>query len=50
MAERSGYTKVDWEVWLQAHAVAPDGDVRCGLVWMELQRAAWTAPPTSCRL
>ena len=35
MPERSGYTKVDWEVTLKRTVVHPEGDVRCALVWME---------------
>jgi len=35
MPQRSGYTKVDWEVMLRRTVVHPDGDVRCGLTWME---------------
>lgn len=35
MPERSGYTKVDWEVMLKRTIVHPEGDVRCGLTWME---------------
>jgi hypothetical protein len=35
MPERSGYTKVDWEVMLKRTVVHPEGDVRCGLTWME---------------
>lgn len=35
MPERSGYTKVDWEVMLKRTVVHPEGDVRCGLTWMD---------------
>jgi hypothetical protein len=35
MPQRSGYTKVDWEVMLRRTVVNPDGDVRCGLTWMD---------------
>ncbi|MBX9588489.1 MAG: hypothetical protein K2X43_04235 [Hyphomonadaceae bacterium] len=35
MPQRSGYTKVDWEVMLRRTVVHPDGDVRCGLTWMD---------------
>lgn len=35
MPERSGYTNVDWEVMLRRTVVHPDGDVRCGLTWMD---------------
>ena len=47
MAERSGYTKVDWEVMLKRTVVRPEGDVRCALVWMDSERAAWRHLPTS---
>lgn len=35
MAQRSGYSKADWEVWLRHTPVHPDGDIRCALVWMD---------------
>jgi hypothetical protein len=35
MAQRSGYSKADWEVWLRRTPVAPDGDIRCALVYMD---------------
>lgn len=35
MPQRSGYTKVDWEVVLRRTVVHPGGDVRCGLTWMD---------------
>jgi hypothetical protein len=35
MARRSGYTKADWEVWLRHTPVAPTGNIRCALVWMD---------------
>lgn len=35
MPERSGYTKVDWEVMLRRTVVHPEGSVRCGLTWMD---------------
>ncbi len=35
MAKRSGYSKADWEVWLRHTPVAPDGDIRCALVYMD---------------
>jgi hypothetical protein len=35
MARRSGYTKADWEVWLRHTPVAPAGNIRCALVWMD---------------
>ena len=35
MAQRSGYTKADWEVWLRHTPVDPNGDIRCALVWMD---------------
>jgi hypothetical protein len=35
MAQRSGYSKADWEVWLRRTPVDPDGDIRCALVYMD---------------
>lgn len=35
MPERSGYTKVDWAVMLKRTVVHPEGEVRCGLTWMD---------------
>jgi hypothetical protein len=35
MPERSGYTRVDWEVMLKRTVVHPEGEVRCGLTWMD---------------
>jgi hypothetical protein len=35
MARRSGYSKVDWEVWLRRTPVDPDGEIRCALVYMD---------------
>ena len=35
MARRSGYTKVDWEVWLRHTPVDREGEIRCALVYME---------------
>jgi hypothetical protein len=35
MPQRSGYTRIDWEVMLRRTVVHPDGDVRCGLTWMD---------------
>jgi hypothetical protein len=35
MAQRSGYAKADWEVWLRRTPVHPQGDIRCALVWMD---------------
>lgn len=35
MAQRSGYSKVDWEVWLRNTPVDPDGELRCALVYMD---------------
>jgi hypothetical protein len=35
MAKRSGYSKVDWEVWLRRTPVHPSGDIRCALVYMD---------------
>lgn len=35
MAQRSGYTKVDWEVWLRRTPVDPTGEIRCALVYMD---------------
>lgn len=34
MAQRSGYSKADWEVWLRRTPVDPEGDIRCALVYM----------------
>ena len=47
MPERSGYTKVDWEVMLKRTIVHPEGDVRCCLAWMDAKRASWRHLPTS---
>lgn len=35
MAQRSGYSKADWEVWLRHTPVDPDGQIRCALVYMD---------------
>jgi hypothetical protein len=35
MAQRSGYSKADWEVWLRHTPVHPDGEIRCALVYMD---------------
>jgi hypothetical protein len=35
MAQRSGYSKVDWEVWLRYTPVQPDAELRCALVHMD---------------
>jgi hypothetical protein len=35
MAQRSGYSKADWEVWLRHTPVDPEGDIRCALVYMD---------------
>jgi hypothetical protein len=34
MAQRSGYSKADWEVWLRHTPVDPQGEIRCALVYM----------------
>jgi hypothetical protein len=34
MAQRSGYSKADWEVWLRHTPVDPAGEIRCALVYM----------------
>jgi hypothetical protein len=35
MAQRSGYSKADWEVWLRYTPVDPKGEIRCALVYMD---------------
>ena len=35
MAQRSGYSKADWEVWLRRTPVDPGGEIRCALVYMD---------------
>jgi hypothetical protein len=35
MAQRSGYSKADWEVWLRRTPVDPGGVIRCALVYMD---------------
>ena len=35
MAQRSGYSKADWEVWLRHTPVDPNGEIRCALVYMD---------------
>lgn len=35
MAQRSGYSKADWEVWLRYTPVDPGGEIRCALVYMD---------------
>lgn len=35
MAQRSGYSKVDWEVWLRYTPVHPNAELRCALVYMD---------------
>lgn len=35
MAQRSGYSKADWEVWLRHTPVDPGGEIRCALVYMD---------------
>ena len=34
-AQRSGYSKADWEVWLRHTPVDPNGEIRCALVYMD---------------
>ena len=40
MAQRSGYSKADWEVWLRHTPVDPNGQIRCALVYMDSGGAA----------
>ena len=35
MAQRSGYSRADWEVWLRHTPVNPEGEIRCALVYMD---------------
>ena len=49
MPERSGYTKVDWEVMLKRTIVHPEGDVRCALTSGWSQASFLAALPTSWR-